>query len=184
MNSGVELYGTDISANSLKNLSGIAAFLRKNINAISIDEFDVNNSERKFDIISCSHVLEHVADDNGLLKKFYTKLENGGTLLLNIPINEVWKDPKHIRNYTLVTAQDILDQLGFTVKEIFQTDRLTTWFLLNEQSGYTTKIKKIIFRAMRLFFSIMPLRILFLADRLLPKKYPFQQLIIIAKKND
>lgn len=184
MNSSMELYAADISSNSLRNLSGIANLLRKNINTITVEEFMANNFGHKFDIISCSHVLEHVINDKELLKTFYMNLENGGTLLLNLPINEVWKDPKHVHNYSEVTAENMLDKAGFTVKEIFLTDRLTGWLLLQEQNGIATTFKKIIFRMIRLFFGIMPLMVLLLLDKVLTEKFPFQQLIIIAKKND
>lgn len=183
MNSGMELYGTDISSGSLKNLSAVAALLKKNINTILVEEFMANDQGRRFDIISCSHVLEHVINDRELLEKFYQNLVGGGTLLLNLPINEVWQDPKHVHNYNEVIAQNILDESGFTVKEIFQTDRLSGWLLLHEQNETVTNMKKIIFRMIRLFFGIMPLRVLLLLDKVLTEKFPFQQLIIIAKKN-
>ncbi|MBI1937687.1 MAG: class I SAM-dependent methyltransferase [Ignavibacteriales bacterium] len=182
MNSSMELYAADISSNSLRNLSNIAGLLKKNIKTISIEEFMANNQGKRFDIISCSHVLEHVINDRELLKTFHMNLEDGGTLLLNLPINEVWQDPKHVHNYSEITAENMLDKAGFTVKEIFLTDRLTGWFIKHEQKGIATTFKNIIFRMMRLFFGIMPLSVLFLFDRITPKRFPFQQLIIIAEK--
>lgn len=184
MNSNMELYASDISINTLKNLSGVARLLNKKIHTITVDEFMADNFEKKFDMISCSHVLEHVINDKELLTLFNKNLASGGILLLNLPFNEVWQDPKHVHKYDIITAQNMLDKSGFVIKEIFQTDRLTGWMLLNERSKSPTSLKKIIFRMIRLFFGLMPLSILFLFDKILPKRIPFQQLIIIAEKHD
>lgn len=184
MNSSMELYASDISLSTLKNLSGIARLLNKKIDTITVEKFMTDNFGKKFDIISCSHVLEHVVNDKELLTIFNKNLISGGTLLLNLPINEVWQDPKHVHKYDIITAQNMLDKAGFTVKEIFQTDRLSVWILLNEKNKSTTNPKKIILRMIRLFFGLMPLSVLFLLDKILPKRIPFQQLIIIAEKHE
>jgi 2-polyprenyl-3-methyl-5-hydroxy-6-metoxy-1,4-benzoquinol methylase len=184
MNSNMELYASDISINTLKNLSDITRLLKREINTITVDEFLVDNFERKFDIISCSHVLEHVENDKELLTVFNKNLASGGILLLNLPFNEVRLDPKHVHKYDIIKAKNMLNKSGFVIKEIIQSDRLTGWIMLSENSMSWASLKKIIFRVIRLLFGLIPLSILFLLDRMLPKKIPFQQLIIIAEKND
>lgn len=182
MNSSMELYASDISHSTLRNLSNIARMSNKKINTITVKEFMTDNFGKMFDVISCSHVLEHVINDKELLTTFNKNLASGGILLLNLPFNEVWQDPKHVHKYDIITAQNMLDKSGFVVKEIFQTDRLTGWMLLNERGKSPTSLKKIIHRMIRLFFGLMPLSVLFLLDKILPKRIPFQQLIIIAEK--
>lgn len=59
----------------------------KNLTNISFCYFDVENDEiqKKFDIIICSEVLEHLDNPQKALKKIYKLLNNNGFLLLSTP---------------------------------------------------------------------------------------------------
>ncbi|MGI9235412.1 MAG: class I SAM-dependent methyltransferase [Woeseiaceae bacterium] len=59
---------------------------------------DITNShlpDEQFDLICCSHVLEHVEDDRAAIREIYRMLKAGGTALLMVPITEevTYEDP-------------------------------------------------------------------------------------------
>ena len=61
-------------------------------------KLDITNShlpDEQFDMICCSHVLEHVDDDRAAIREIYRMLKAGGTALLMVPITEeaTYEDP-------------------------------------------------------------------------------------------
>ena len=54
-----------------------------------IDIQDIPYDECYFDLIICSHVLEHVPDDMNALRELYRVLKPGGTALILVPMNGV-----------------------------------------------------------------------------------------------
>jgi SAM-dependent methyltransferase len=87
----------------------------------------------EFDLVLCSHVLEHIADDRAAMRELYRVLAPGGTAIVQSPVNydqaETFEDPSvtspeerlrlfsqpdHVRVY----GPDLKDRLiesGFTV---------------------------------------------------------------------
>lgn len=61
-------------------------------------KLDITNShlpDEQFDMICCSHVLEHVDDDRAAIREIYRMLKAGGTAVLMVPITEeaTYEDP-------------------------------------------------------------------------------------------
>lgn len=61
-------------------------------------KLDISNShlpDEQFDLICCSHVLEHVDDDRAAIREIYRMLKAGGTALIMVPITEevTYEDP-------------------------------------------------------------------------------------------
>ena len=61
----------------------------------SMDITDIAWSDGTFDVIYCSHVLEHVVDDHRAMRELCRVLAPGGWAMLNVPItaNETFEDP-------------------------------------------------------------------------------------------
>lgn len=70
------------------DLTNPRAMLRMDVTAIE-------TSDAFFDVIYCSHVLEHVRDDRKALSEFYRVLKPGGWAVLLVPIiaARTWEDP-------------------------------------------------------------------------------------------
>ncbi|MGB4660621.1 MAG: glycosyltransferase, partial [Mobilitalea sp.] len=51
-----------------------------------IDITDIKYPENTFDVVLCSHVLEHVPDDRLAMKEFYRVLKPGGWGIMQVPI--------------------------------------------------------------------------------------------------
>ncbi len=52
--------------------------------------------ESAYDLIVCSHVLEHLPDPVALLTRFRSCLKPGGHILALLPINEIAENPHHL----------------------------------------------------------------------------------------
>ena len=99
---------------------------------IKMDITDIKQPECSFDVIVCSHVLEHVPDDRKAMREIRRVLKDAGWAILLVPIttDKTFEDPSivdpaerrrvfgkedHVRNY----GRDYVDRLrdaGFDVK--------------------------------------------------------------------
>lgn len=97
-----------------------------------MDITDIRHPDSSFDVIYCSHVLEHVPDDRRAMREFFRVLKPGGWAILLVPMsneptleNPDVTDPQererlfgqcdHVRRY----GPDFLDRLregGFQVR--------------------------------------------------------------------
>ena len=101
------------------------------VNVEQMDVFEVN----KFDLIICSHVLEHVPNDHAAMSELFRVLKPGGQAIMMVPIvkslDTVLEDPKetnveerwrkfgqddHIRLYNSSGFVSRLNKAGFKVK--------------------------------------------------------------------
>ena len=90
-----------------------------------------------YDLILCSHVLEHVPDDRFLLGEIGRLLAPRGRAFTNVPINEEhFADPNHVRKYTIDGFLSLLQGMGFEPEFRFQADRLWDWFGWFFEKGY------------------------------------------------
>lgn len=105
---------------------------------VKMDICDIQYPNNTFDVIYCSHVLEHVPDDKKAMREFYRVLKTNGWAILNVPIisektfeDSSIVDPKerlrvfgqedHVRSY----GPDYVDRLrdsGFAVEIIKVSD--------------------------------------------------------------
>ena len=102
---------------------------------LTIDVVAMDLPDGSFDMLICSHVLEHVPDDTAAIAEMYRVLTPGGTAVVCVPVIQGWLDTyenpeitepedrlahfghiDHVRYY----GRDILDRLaapGFEVTE-------------------------------------------------------------------
>lgn len=110
---------------------------------VKLDITDIHFPNEKFDVIYCSHVLEHVVEDKKALKEFNRVLKSDGYAILLVPIQPGLKrtfedqsvtDPAerlrlfgqedHVRRY----GQDFVERIheaNFSVKVIKPADFLS-----------------------------------------------------------
>lgn len=99
---------------------------------LQMDITDIKLPDNSFDVICCSHVLEHVQDDRKAMREFRRVLKDDGWAILLVPIttDRTFEDPSivdpaerrrvfgkedHVRNY----GTDYVDRLreaGFDVR--------------------------------------------------------------------
>jgi 2-polyprenyl-3-methyl-5-hydroxy-6-metoxy-1,4-benzoquinol methylase len=74
-----------------------------------------------FDVIAAFDVLEHIADESGVLREIRERLRTGGCLILTVPAHQsLWSAfdvaSGHERRYTLATLSRALRTAGFRVQ--------------------------------------------------------------------
>lgn len=127
-----------------KRLKGFSpnGYLSADINEsramVKMDITQINYSDKMFNIIYCSHVLEHVSDDLKALREFHRVLADDGFAVIQVPIlgestfeDPTVTDPKererlfgqhdHVRRYGPDIKQRI-EKEGFSVKEFASAD--------------------------------------------------------------
>jgi SAM-dependent methyltransferase len=99
---------------------------------LQMDIMDIQFPEDSFDVILCSHVLEHVDDDRQAMREFARVLKPGGWALLLVPISveatfedpsitdpalrkRLFGHPEHVRQYGMDFA-DRLAEAGLVVR--------------------------------------------------------------------
>lgn len=106
--------------------------------------YDIQNmqgiDDSTYDIIICSHVLEHVADDRLALKELYRVVKEGGRVLILVPLDlkKAWFDEKnglsesenwkrfgqtdHVRRYTNNELIKRVEAVGFRCSMVTRSD--------------------------------------------------------------
>jgi SAM-dependent methyltransferase len=66
---------------------------------LKLDITDIPYSDGSFDVIYCSHVLEHVLDDRQAMREFFRVLKDDGWAILLVPVlaAETVEDPSAVR---------------------------------------------------------------------------------------
>ncbi len=100
-----------------KSLSGIELreecinFIKNNIKKIDISD-NINSFDKKFDIITMFHVLEHIPYQTETLKVLKSKLKNKGKIIIEVPHAEdfliLQEELKEFKNFTFWSKHLIL----------------------------------------------------------------------------
>lgn len=178
----VRIYGVDISTEAVHNFPLIAGRLGKTVRTSTPDNLHEMIGPGSIDIICLSHVLEHVDDDRAILLQLKDFLVDKGYFLINVPINEVWQDPKHVRTYNVEKIEQLLTGLNMEIQEYFMFDKTTAFLLEHEQNRKPGFIKKLTLRSFRFMLSFVPFRAYRWLDKHIFPRYNNQQLVVLAKK--
>lgn len=133
---GWDAYGIDISGPMCRHIS-------ENLNiparAGQFHEMDLSNWG-PFDVIFCSHVIEHVPNPNLWMQTYKKYLKKEGILCLNVPNQyapekviqrflktiglrknkwEKWRTPDHLYEPHLKTIKYLVEKNNFTILDIF-----------------------------------------------------------------
>ena len=117
---------------SLPNLDYVTTDLTRKA-TINMDITDIPLDDHSFDVILCSHVLEHILDDGKAMRELFRILKPGGWAIIQSPLDtnreQTYEDPTivlpeererafgledHVRIYGR-DYKDRLAQAGFTV---------------------------------------------------------------------
>ena len=118
---------------SLPTLDCISADLQAGKAMVEMDITNILYETNSFDVILCSHVLEHVVDDRKAMRELFRVLKPGGWEVLHVPIDlereKTFEDPSivlpedrerifchwdHVRIYGR-DYNDRLEEAGFTL---------------------------------------------------------------------
>lgn len=122
------------SFESMPNLDYISADLDSPLAMVKMDITNILYEDNSFDVILCSHVLEHVVDDQKAMRELFRVLKPGGWAILGSPMDlnrdKTFEDPSiaspedqirtfgypgHVRIYGR-DYKERLEKAGFTVR--------------------------------------------------------------------
>jgi SAM-dependent methyltransferase len=120
----------------------VTADLRNPRAMLRMDVTAIEQPDASFDVVFCSHVLEHVVDDRKAMREFHRILKPGGWAVLLVPIVaektfedlsivdpeerfRVFGHVEHVRNYGPDFA-DRVREAGFSVSITYPADLLTS----------------------------------------------------------
>lgn len=108
----------------------------KNDNAIKIKLQDLFKYKpaKKYDLVFCFEVLEHIENDQEAIKKIFTFLAPGGSFVCSIPAHrKEWSKidelKGHFRRYERNELNNKLTSAGFKVKNIYSYGFPILWIL-------------------------------------------------------
>jgi len=179
----VEAYGYDISEQALRNLKRAMRLRGRRLETVVIDD-QGTIQPNGFDIILCSHVLEHVSSDTQLIGSMVRALRPGGYLLINVPINELWEDPKHVHRYDARTLGDRIMDSGLRVAGCWEGDRWSSFLIKHRLSKKAGPLRRLGLRLVRAVLALPPMRFLRWTEQKFLMSYKPQQLLILGVKRN
>jgi SAM-dependent methyltransferase len=104
-----------------RNLKSAYQELGKRVGVGDIEKGRYFFKSKKFDVIVCLNVLEHIKDDHTTLKNIQKLLKPKGVLVLLVPSHqflygEIDRAIGHYRRYNMVDLKKLISKLGFTIK--------------------------------------------------------------------
>lgn len=89
---------------------------------LSYPEFDICNpyiGNKKYDLIICEHVLEHVPSPWDAVENMYKMLNNGGTLIVSTPfLIKIHPCPNDYWRFTPDGMKVLLESKGFEIESV------------------------------------------------------------------
>ena len=182
-NKGLHVTGIDVSKNAIDNCKQTAANLcLKNKTEFILGTLEKINFNKKFDLVICSEVIEHISDDKNFLKIIHKVTRKGGILILSTPsINaplyklgfsrQFDKRVGHLRRYERNDIEKLVKSAGFLIKELKLTEGILRNFLFLSRFGWTIK-----------FFKGIISDVVTVIDNSLISIFGESQIFVIAKK--
>lgn len=125
------LFGVEMDA---ENVASVRAMVRErgfpepDLRTIEIERWESHPLlKRKYDVILCSHVLEHLPDPAMFLKTLRECLGANGVFLGLVPINERLMDPHHVQRLDRAKIEDFARVAGLRVATYIETDPWLYW---------------------------------------------------------
>jgi SAM-dependent methyltransferase len=175
-----ELYCYDLVPAAVESLCAAMRSKGRSVEAVTLDERGTL-SPGGFDLVVCSHVLEHVESDAELMSRLVNSLRPGGYFLVNVPINESWDDPRHLRSYTSEAVRGLVRTAGLRIVATAEADRWTGFLLGLELTRGPRSPARLALRALRALLAIAP-RLAIRSERWFLGRYPPVQSLVLGEK--
>jgi 2-polyprenyl-3-methyl-5-hydroxy-6-metoxy-1,4-benzoquinol methylase len=191
-NLGCEVLGIDLANNAIKSANRNKDYHNlNNAEFKSMDFISDWKEEEVFDLILCSHVIEHIPQDDEFIKKIFLSLKKEGKLILLTPadysslvlISKLItgkfahdEEVGHLRRYTKKNIRNLIENEGFIIDNItFLDGAFRDWVFLFKPLRFLQPLLSI--RYLRNIFNNM--------DFLLANSYFFPATICVnALRND
>lgn len=119
----MELEGESIDVSSKAVELAKKQFINEKSVYVHLADLLTYHPQKQYDVVFCFEVLEHIPNDLLALKKIFSLLKPGGTLVLSVPAHRsFWStidDIKgHYRRYEKIEIIEKISQAGFSINQI------------------------------------------------------------------
>jgi len=134
----------DISKKAVETIEG-STNLSNRVTVCQCDFMKIS-AEKKYDVIFCFEVLEHLRDDEAALRKIKKLMKPGGQFMFSIPAHmKLWtkidEEKGHFRRYEKKEIQDKLDKLDLKIELIYTYGFPFCFFLRFLRNRIISKVK-------------------------------------------
>ena len=144
-----QLFGVEMDA---ENVAAVRAMLAERGQTADLQTIDIAHwSEhpllaRKYDVILCSHVLEHLPEPAAFLTRLRECLHPGGAFIGLVPINERIMDPHHVQRLDEAKIRAIAATAGLRVTAYLEADPWLYWLqpIWTSETGLRHKVAQIL----------------------------------------
>lgn len=180
---GLTVDGVELSKNAVK----YANINKKRLNLKNVTFYNSPvekiKVKRKYDLITCFEVLEHVQDDSLLLKYLTKRIKKTGSFILTVPsvnaplhtlglLKKFDKRVGHLRRYSIKSLSKILKLSGYRIVSIYKSEGIIRSLLFtNRTLNFFIRMTKI--RPINTTINMV--------DKLFLKMLPESQLIFVCK---
>lgn len=181
---GLSVDGIELSKNAVKYANiNKKMFLLNNVNFIntSIERY---NTDKKYALITCFEVLEHLSDEISSLRKIAKFMDKNSILVITVPsqnallyklglLDKFDKRVGHLRRYSILGIKALLGRTKFAVLEDFKSEGVVRSLL------FTNKLLGFLIKFTRFYFIN---NIISIIDQKTISIFGESQLILICKK--
>ena len=121
-------------------------FLSVDLQAICISSWTESPLlKRKYDVVICSHVLEHLEDPVGFLRVVSACLEDSGVFVGLVPINERAQNPHHVQVVTRSLVESWARATSLSLVHYEENDPYLYWLqpLYVHDSGWRHRMAQV-----------------------------------------
>jgi 2-polyprenyl-3-methyl-5-hydroxy-6-metoxy-1,4-benzoquinol methylase len=141
-----------VEQDSLHVSSVSQTLIEKGFAHVDLQRLDLDNWEnhpllkKKYDIILCSHVLEHLPSPVTFLKRLNACLKPNGVFLGLVPLNERVLNTHHTQHLSGEKIQGWINEVGWQTTQYVEADPWIYWVqpLYNATSGWKHKAAQIL----------------------------------------
>src|SRR3989344_148847 len=181
---GAQVFGYDVSKLAIKIAKQTAKRLRLNSARFFYKDLEnIKSIEGSFDIIICSEILEHLKNDDLLLKLSKKALAKNGLIIVSVPslkapIYRLGFAKKfdfrvgHLRRYSVSSIKKAIEGVGFKIIKTYRTESIlrNSLFLFKPLGFFIKFIRGFLVKIFHVF------------DQLLVLIFGESQIFIVAKK--